>query len=243
MDLKFVQDLHNKQFATRDSLSQRASTIIAALTTLSGSVIFVAVNFKPAGAVVAAAFWLLTAASGILLGIAGYYLIRSYNVPPLNDLAKPTEWLAYWNELKGEVAAGKIASAETEFTDYVLQQYAEIGDHNIDVNFKRGTRLVRSNNFLLASFVAIVVTALVFYSSNYILGEKPLKGVPIMLSNDALFCLPASGVAEQTLKRNVELRVNEDAFMCMPASQVFDATKPKPRPEPLPAPMPGPPRR
>jgi hypothetical protein len=236
LDLKFMQDLHNKEFTTRESLANRASTIIAALTTLGGLVVFIAVNFKSGEAAVTFIFWLFIAASVLMLGTAAFYLIRSYNVPALNDLAKPTEWLTYWNELKQDVADGKLASAETEFTDYLLRQYAEIGDHNIDANFKRGARLVKSNNFVLTSFVLIVVTSLVFYCNNYILGNSSAtKGVAKMLSKDALFCLPAGQDSGWTGK-SAEVPV-KDALVCIPAEQAFDAAGgPKPRPVPSPAP-------
>src|SRR5437867_7626688 len=123
MDLKFMQDLHSKEFSTKESLAQRASTIIAGMTTLGGVLAFVIVNFKPVDRPATAVFWLVTVASGIALSAAAFYLVWSYCVPALNDLAKPTEWLSYWNDLRQQAAAGKITSAEVEFTDYLQTQY------------------------------------------------------------------------------------------------------------------------
>jgi hypothetical protein len=219
MDLKFMQDLHNKEFATRDALAQRATTIIAAITTLGGLAAFVVVNFKPTGHSIELLFWLLTLGSGIALAASASYLICSYRVLPLNDIAKPKEWLDYWNSLKKEVTDAKLASAEAAFTDYLLNQYAEIGDGNIDANFKRGTRLVKSNNFLLVSFVLIVLTSIVFYYNNFVVrGEDLWKGAKNML-------------------------VDENTLVCIPAAQIpgMNAVPtPKPRPVPMPRPPPAP---
>ena len=223
MDLKFMQDLHNREFATKESLAQRASTIIAGITTLGGLLAFVVVNFRSVGHSIDVGFWLLIAASGIALSVTAFYLIWSYRVPPLNEIARPKEWLSYWNDLKTQVKAGKVASAETEFTEYLLSQYADIADRNIDANFKRGTRLVNSNNFLLASFFFIVTSSLAFYYNNYILRDeiRP-KGGNQMFSG-------------------------KDTLVCIPAAQVLDAgcgdgpnPRPKPRPVPIPGPDPGP---
>jgi hypothetical protein len=217
VDLKFMQDLHNKEFATKESLAQRASTIIAGLTTLGGIVAFVIVNFKPVDPRLTVMFCLAALVAGIALGGAAGYLAWSYRVPPLDDLAKPTQWLSYWNGLRAQAAAGTVASAEAEFTDYLLTQYAEIGDRNIDANFTRGTRLVASNNLLLASLACVVLTSLVFYYNNYIAGGHAVeKGVRSMItSKDALVCLPAADL----------LTGSGDG-------------RPGPRPVPLPAPAP-----
>jgi hypothetical protein len=221
MDVKFMQDLHTKEFTTRDALAQRATTIIAGITTLGGLAAFVVVNFKPTGHFIGLLFWPLTIASGIALLAAASYLIYSYRVPPLNDIANPRAWLDYWNSLKQEVTEGKLASAEAAFTDYLLNQYAEIGTPNIDANFKRGTRLVKSNNFMLASFALIVSTSIVFYYNNYIVRDVDQgKGVKNMLTDaNALVCIPAAQMSD----------MNADSV-----------TRPRPRPVPAPLPPPNP---
>ncbi len=215
-----MQDLHSREFSIKESLAQRASTIIAGMTTLGGIVAFVIVNFKPFDRPTMVAFWLVTIASGIALSAAAFFLGWSYRVPPLNDIGRPTEWLSYWKDLRQQATAGTVASAETEFSDYLLNQYAEIGDKNIDANFKRGTRLVKSNNLLLASFVLVVVTSLTFYYNNYILrGQISEKGAQFMLTN-------------------------KDAFICLPAAQMLESgvgSTPQPRPVPVPRPSPKPP--
>jgi hypothetical protein len=218
MDLKFMQDLHNREFATRDALAQRVTTIIAGITTLGGVAAFVVVNFKPARELITGVFWLLTLASGAALAAAAIYLIWSYRVPPLNDIAKPKQWLDYWNGLNKEVAEGKLTSAEAAFTDYLLNQYAEIGDGNIDANFKRGSRLVKSNNFLLVSFILVVLTAIIYYYNNYLVQDENLwKGVRQML-------------------------IDKEAVVCFPAAQIPDMNAGEtPKPPPRPVPIPGPP--
>jgi hypothetical protein len=214
MDLKFIQDLHNKEFTTKESLAQRASMIIAGMTTLGGIVAFVIMNFKSVGHSIDVVFWLLTAASGISLSVTAFYLIWSFHVPPLYEIASPKEWLSYWNDLKEQAQKGEVTSAETEFTEYLLSQYAEIGDKNIDSNFKRGTRLMKSNYFFLASFVLIVMTSLTFYYNNYIPQEETR---------------PRGGN---------EMFTGKDALICIPAAQVLDACGPEPRPVPVPGPVP-----
>jgi hypothetical protein len=217
MDLKFMQDLHNKEFTTRDALAQRTTTIIAGITSLGGFAAFVVVNFKPTGHSVELLFWFLTLVSGIALVAAASFLICSYRVLPLNEIAKPKEWLDYWNSLKQEVADGKLSSAEEAFTDYLLNQYAETGDLNIDANFKRGTRLVKSNHFLLASFVLIVLTSLVFYYNNYVFQGGELR------------------------KEAKNMLVDANTLVCFPAGQIPNmkpGAGPKPRPVPIPNPEP-----
>lgn len=220
MDLKFMQDLHNKEFAMKDRYAQRTSNINAGLTTLGGFIAFVVVNFKSVGSSIDIVFWLLIVASCIALSTAAYYLFWSSFVPTLEEIASPKEWLSYWNELKEQVKTGEVTSAETEFTDYLLGQYAEIADRNIDANFNRGTRLVKSNRFLQASFVFIVVTTITFYYNNYILGEGTRR------------------------KGDVEMYTGKEALICIPATKVFDAIgKEKPGPRQVPDPKPPPPGR
>lgn len=222
MDLKFIQDLHNKEFERKESLAQRASMIIAGLTTLGGVLAFLAVNFKSEGRLVDFLFWLLAAASVAAFLWSAFYLIWSYRVPPLNDIARPKEWLSYWRNLQKEAEEGKLPSAEARFTEYLLNQYATIGDGNIDTNFKRGTRLLNSNNRLLASFVLIVLTSLTFYVGNYI--------IP---------------VSAHTVREGANNMITfKDAFVCVPAPQILNAggekKDPQPRPVPMPQPPPGP---
>ena len=223
MDLKFMQELHNKEFATKESLAHRAGTIIAVLTTLGGVVAFVAVNAKPGDRPFDLAFWFLAAASGLALLTAAFYLVWSYRVAPLNDIARPKEWLTYWKGLKKRAGKEKsaLAAAEAKFTEYLINQYAEIGDGNIDSNFKRGTRLVNSNNWLLAAFFLVVLTLLTFYVTTYIMP------------------LPAQTQAEGA-KSMID---HKDALICIPAAEVLNATGtngPKPRPVPTPGPSPKP---
>lgn len=237
MDLKFMQELYNKEFATRESLAQRATTIIAALTTLGGLLVFVSVNFKSTGSFLDVAFWSLTALSTCCLLTAAFYLIWSYRAGPLQALDKPAAWLAYWNDLKSQVAAGKLTSAENEFTNYLMQQYAVLGDQNIDANFKRGTRLVRSNNFLLASFALIVATSLTFYYQTYI--RQNTQGVAKMVAKDFLFCLPATQALSKIPQedgRGLNAFRDRDILVCLQPAQLENlANGPKPRPEPIPA--------
>lgn len=196
MNIDFIRDIHNKEFERKERLAQRANSIIAGMTTLWGVIGFVFVNYKSHGHSVDTAFWILAVISGLLLLTVGFNLIRSYRVPPLNDIAKPKEWLSYWTELKQKYETGKGTqeSAETEFTDYLLKLYADIGDDNIEANFNRGTFLVKSNNYLLGSFVLIVMTSLTFYLNNYILQEETIpKGVNKMfIEKDTYICVPAT---------------------------------------------------
>lgn len=220
MDIKFMQDLHNKEFAMKESLAQRASAIIAGLTTLSGLLAFVAVNYKSIGnSSINCLFWLFAIASCMALLWASYYLIWSYRVSPLTDIAKPKEWLSYWKDLQEQAKERKLVSAEEKFTDFLLNQYAEIGEGNIDANFKRGTRLVKSNNAMLTSFALIVLTSFIFYLNNYILSAP-----------------------EKTLSKEVkEMLGYENALICIPTtntSDTSDGSEPKPRPVPIPGPSP-----
>lgn len=217
MDLKFMQDLHNKEIATRESLAHRASTIIAGMTTLGGIVVFIVVNYNSFGSYIDIVFWLLFVASCITLASATFYLIWSYCIPPFLELASPKELFSYWNELKEQVKSGKITSAKIEFNDYLLSQYVEIGDSNVCVNYKRGSRLVKSNYYMLASFVLIVLTSIVFYYNNYILKKEIVQ------------------------KGDAEMFTGENAFICIQSSEFLDASgRPKPRPVPLPRPVPMP---
>lgn len=221
MNIQFMQDLHNKEFTMRESLAQRASAIIAGLTTLGGLLAFTAINYKSVEySLINVMFWLLTTASGITLLFAAYFLVWSYRVPPLNDIGKPKEWLSYWNHLQKQVEEGEFVSAEAKFTDYLLNQYAEVGEGNIAANFSRGARLVKSNNFLLSSFALVVLTSLIFYFSNYVLSpaKTPLKEANKMFTyENSLFCIPAKSVLQPN-----------------------DGDGPKPRPVPTPGPNPAP---
>lgn len=219
--LQFMQDLHSKEFTTKESLAQRASTIIAGITTLAGALAFVAVNARWSGHLADAVFWLLTIASAAVLMTAAFYLIWSYRVPALKDIARPKEWLSYWQDLQKQAAEGQLASAETEFNDYLLNQYAEIGDGNIQANFDRGTRLVNSNNALLVAFVLVVLAALMFYVSNYIIPASARTA-------------PGGEVTTMITQKG--------ALVCVPAEKIpgADQKGPKPRPVPNPGPQPGP---
>jgi hypothetical protein len=58
--VKFMQELHEKEFATKENLASRASTVIAGITTLSGALAFVAINFRSVGQpLLNLVFWLL----------------------------------------------------------------------------------------------------------------------------------------------------------------------------------------
>lgn len=217
MDLKFMQDLHREEFATKEKLAQRTNMIIAGMTTLCGIFAFVIVNFKSIGQFIDVVFWFLTVASGISLSVMAFYLTWSFLVPPLYEIARPSQWLSYWNNLKEQAKKGEVTSAEVEFKEYLLSQYAEIGDKNIDSNFKRGTRLMKSNYYLHASFVLIIMTSLTFYYNNYIL-QKGIRP-----------------------RGDTEMFTGENTLICIPAAQVLDAygnDKPKPRPVPVPGPVP-----
>jgi len=219
MDLKFIQDLHDKEFQTKDRLANRASTIVAGITSLSGVLAFIVVNFKALGESTDVIFWVVVVVSGIALAVTCFHLISSYQVPALEQIASPKEWLAYWNELKEKDKLKGSNSAQTEFAESLLNDYVETGDRNIAANFTRGTRLVKSNNALLASFVLVVITSLTFYFNNYIL-EKEIR----LKGGNAMF--------------------NEkDALLCVPAAQGLHPTgeaRPKPRPVPDPSPLPFP---
>lgn len=199
MDLDFYRETHEKEFRRKDTLAQRASTIIATLTTLCGALGFVVVNHKPTDGQGELVFWPLAGASAIALGTCAFFLVKSYLVPPLNDIAKPTEWLKYWQELlvKYKNKQGGFASAEEEFADHLIQLYADVADGNIEANDTRGSRLVISNYALLSAFALLVVTLLAFYYGNYVF---PTKGVDQMFTTkDALLCIPASRVIEQNV--------------------------------------------
>lgn len=221
MDLKFMQDLHNKEFETKEKLAQRASTIIAGITTLGGVLGFVAMNSTGGDLPMERLLWLVVALSGGALIVASWHLITSYRVPALNDIATPREWLEYWNDLRRQADAGDIESAESEFNSYLISQYAELGDGNIRANFQRGTRLVSSNNYVLASFVLVVLTALVFYFNNYVVASP--QG--------------------EVLKGTVTMHDPQNTLICVPAgslSSVGGGGGPKPRPVPIPVPPPRP---
>ncbi|WP_152561215.1 hypothetical protein [Halomonas salina] len=221
MDVKFMQELHNKEFALKESLAQRASTIIAGLTTLGGLLAFVAINYEAIEILsINVMFWLLAIASSITLLSAIYYLIWSYRVPPLNDIGKPKEWLSYWNCLQKKAKEGELVSAEEKFTDYLLNQYAEVGEGNIATNTNRGERLVTSNNFLLTSFALVVLTSLVFYFSNYVFSTEKassMEGKKVFAYENSLVCIPAISLLEANNRGG-----------------------PKPRPVPNPGPSPRP---
>ena len=204
MNLDFYREIHEKEFRRKDSLAQRASVIITGLTTLGGFLAFVIVNYKQSGNAISVFFQFLAAVSLIALGTSAYYLIRSYYVPTLNDIAKPIEWINYWKELlvKYKNSQGTFASADEEFSDYLINLYATIAGENIDANDKRGERLVRSNFALLSAFALVVLTSLVFYYGNNLSREEAkMKGVDQMFTaKDALVCIPAAWIAESDTK-------------------------------------------
>jgi hypothetical protein len=202
MNLQFYREIHEKEFRRKDTLAQRASTIIAGLTTLWGLCAFVVVNYKPANNSIDILFWFLAGTSMITLGTAAYFLIRSYRVPALQDIARPIEWVNFWQELvhKYKNRQGTFESAEQEFTDHLIRLYAEVAGENIDVNDRRGTRLVRSNNALLAAFALLILTSLTYYYSNVLLREDRATqgGYAMFTTKDALLCVPAARVLESS---------------------------------------------
>ena len=166
------------------------------MTTLSGVLGFVAVNYKPVSNYLDIWFWSITSAAILSLVISGYFLVNSYRVPHLNDIAKPSEWVSYWDEImkKYKEGDGDFASAQDELTDHLIHLYSEIADENIDVNDRKGTRLVYSNYSLLAAFVLLVLTSLTYYFNNHLIqGGSTNKGEAIMLSNkNAFICIQSS---------------------------------------------------
>lgn len=198
MNLDFYREIHEKEFRRKDALAQRVNTIITGLTVLGGLLAFVAVNYKPENPLIDTIFRLLAGTSMIALGVSAYYMVQSYRVPALNDIEKPAEWLRYWQELlvKYKNNQGAFASADEEFNDHLIHLYADVAGENIDANDKRGMRLVKSNNALLATFALLVLTSLVFYYSNYFLPEDmgAKGGNPVFTAKDALFCVPVAQV-------------------------------------------------
>lgn len=199
MNLDFYREIHEKEFRRKDTLAQRANTIITLMTTLVGVFVFLAVDFKPTEEhLINILFGLLAGTSMIVLGISAYYLVKSYRVLPLNDIAKPNEWVKYWKELlvKYKNNKGKFSSADEEFTDHIIDLYATVAGENIEINDKRGTRLVNSNNALLFSFVLLVMTSLTYYYNNYFLQDDMIAigGDQMLTAKDAMFCVPASRV-------------------------------------------------
>jgi len=198
MNLDFYRNIHEKEFRRKDTLAQRANTIITIMTTLVGGLAFLLVNFKSVEYLTNVLFGLLSGTSMIVLGISAYYLVKSYRVPPLNDIAKPIEWINYWNELLGKYKnnKGKFASADEEFTDHLIHLYADVTGENIDANFKRGTRLVKSNNALLFAFALLVVSSLTYYYNNYFLQNDLIAkgGDQVFTDKDAMICVPVSHV-------------------------------------------------
>lgn len=170
MDLAFFKELHDKEFSRKDRLAQRATTIITAMTTIGGLLAFVVVNYKRSGGLFDVAFGVLSVLSFAAFLRSVIFLVWSYRVPALNQIPSSKDWLIFWEELtkKYKEGTGAFASADAEFTDYLIRLYAEVSELNIDSNDKRGARLVKSNNALLASFVLLVLTALCFYYNNYI---------------------------------------------------------------------------
>ena len=223
VNLAFYQAIHENEFKRKDTLAQRASTIITGLTTLAGLLAFVAVNYKTNGPSIDAIFWVLAGSAAVALGVAGYFLVRSYRVPALNDIAKPKAWVDYWDELQAKYKkadpGAAFPSATEEFTDHLIRLYAEVAGENIDANFTRGERLVKANNALLSAFALLVLTSLAFYYSSYI---SPAQAAAP--GGDTVFHANA-----------------KDALMCFPAGRMSGATEgPGKRPVPDPAPPPSP---
>lgn len=171
MDLKFMQELHNKEFQTQEALAQRTTTIIAAITTLAGATAFLLINAAAGNS--GLLFYVLVGAATVALIAASVMLAYSYGVQPLDEISRPKEWLEYWNKLKAQEVQRTIVSAEAAFTEYLLHQYADIGERNIDSNVKRGTRLVHSNRLLLAGFAFTVAASIAFYLNNYVYASAP----------------------------------------------------------------------
>jgi hypothetical protein len=169
MNLDFYKDLHERQFATKEKLAQRTNTIVKLLIFLIGTISYVLVSFKNTLVTCNIVFYSLFALSCALLSLSTVFLIRSYNVPMLRSLDKPSKWYEYWNDLteKYSNSKGTFKSPEEEFTDHLIKLYVKMTDENVDSNDLRGNRLVKSNYYALVSVIFVALTSLFFYLNNY----------------------------------------------------------------------------
>lgn len=218
MNVEFFKDLHEKELARRERLSQRSTTIAGWMATLGGILGFLAVNYKLTSYIYDLAFWILAGLALAAFLASIFFWIASFRLPELNQVGAPAEWLAYWLEIKAEYDRGEgtMASPEVEFTDYLVNQYAEVSEGNVKINTTRGWRLVYSNSALLASFAFLVLAALSFYYSQYVV--RP--ATPTALAN--------------------EMVSSKNALYCIPMADALEARKPKPRPDPGRSPNPDP---
>jgi hypothetical protein len=194
MNLEFFRQMHQDEFARLDRLSQRASTIIGILTTLAGLLALIAINYRTVESAADLAFWLPASAAAAAFFVSAYYLVKSYLVPSLQQLSKPSEWREYHASLSEDYAKGegKHQSADAEFTEYVIDQYCEIADKNIASNYHRGVRLVYANGAALIMFGSLTLASVVLYHNNHMLRKSAdvALGEFRLSTKSAFQCLP-----------------------------------------------------
>ena len=172
MNVQFYSDLHAVQVATKERLAQRANTIITGLTTLSGILGFLVVDYSSFGVTEGWPFYVLACATFFLLVVSIGYLIASFRVPFLQEIAPSSQWVSFMKGLRKKYSGqeGAEAKANEEFENYVIEQYAEVADGNKESNTDRGMRLVSSNNALFSALALLVVTSLAYYYLGHVAG-------------------------------------------------------------------------
>ena len=220
MNIEFYKGLHEKEFERNDSLFQRANLITTVLTTLGGLLGFLVLSYKDTGRLPSIPFWCFWTLSVISISFSCFWLCMSYQVPVLQEISRPSEWLKYFNQLKEyhEHESDVEQKVNADFNDYLMRQFVNVADANISVNTRRGLCLLRSNKFLLAALPLIALSFLYFYAITHGASQNEL-------SPDSNRSMPS-----------------EFTLHCIADPKESPPSGPSPRPVPRPAPPSGPPR-
>lgn len=179
MDARFAQEAYQHEVDQQDRLNNRAGRIITVLTTLGGALALSAISYRLGGVLVDTLFYGLAFFCFLSLLVSSGYLIWSNFAGTPTNVSGPKGWLDYWDGLVKEhkAAGGHGGLPSEEFNRTLMERYAGAADRYIDINFKRGERLVQSNKYMLAGFVLLVFTGSVYFYNSFLLNIARFPGV------------------------------------------------------------------